>query len=714
MLNSLFAHPWLLGALLAATLPWIIEWLFRRRKRQVELPTLRYLLKNKEQENVKRQDRNLLLVRTVAVALLVLAIARPVLQQGLLGANKRNVVIVLDGTASMHQRVGVTTAFSVAQKKAAAMVRSLPADASVAVVTLGDRAETAIEGESDRYTVAGRIESLRAGSGAGAMTDALAWTGDYLKKANWDHAELYFFSDFQKHTWQPAGGKTETLAQAMRDLGNKHEVFLVDVGGAPAFNFMVTTLKPVEKVVTTGKPVTFKATLATTGKMPDGVTARAVFLVDGDKKGARELPLGQAGGTVEFEHRFASAGEYLVEVQVEGDTHPIDNRRQYLCQVPESIQVLIVDENAGAPLADTYFISRAIDPLHKPGTEKVSIFSIKTIAPSQLSFENLEPYRVLVCSALSTLNEALAARLERYVSEGGSAWFFLGPKASPFEYNKYLFKDGRGVLPAKLADASTAAQPGSHLVYTGAQSPVFASLQGSAGKTDAQFMNFIKLTPAEGSTSVLASLSTGEPVFVRRDFGRGQAVLACATAGPEWTLLPALPEYPILVQEMLKGMAGDPDASVNLEAGERFNSPVYVSSQHLLLKRPDGSKERLTPKKKEGQEEAWSIAYERTDMDGEYAFSDVANEVLARRRFVVNPRTEEGDLTRLQQSEFKDVFGSASWRWLGPEQSVEDFASKLHSVLELAPYFLLVLAALLGLESYFAVSYGKRRSENPA
>ena len=68
----------------------------------------------------------------------------------------------------------------------------------------------------------------------------------------------------------------------------------------------------------------------------------------------------------------------------------------------------------------------------------------------------------------------------------------------------------------------------------------------------------------------------------------------------------------------------------------------------------------------------------------------------------------------LQQSEFKDVFGSASWRWLGPEQSVEDFASKLHSVLELAPYALLVLALLLGLESYFAVSYGKRRAETPA
>src|SRR6185369_12869383 len=101
------------------------------------------------------------------------------------------------------QRVGVTTAFAVAQKKASAMVRSLPQDTTVSVITLGDRADTILDGENDRYTAAGRIESLRAGSGAGSMTDAFAWVKVYLEKSKWDNAELYFFSDFQKHTWQP-------------------------------------------------------------------------------------------------------------------------------------------------------------------------------------------------------------------------------------------------------------------------------------------------------------------------------------------------------------------------------------------------------------------------------------------------------------------------------------------------------------------------------
>ena len=82
---SFFAHPALLIALLAIGLPVLIEWLFRRRKRQVELPTLRHLLRHKDQKKIKRQDRILLLLRTLACLLVVLAVARPILRSGLLG-----------------------------------------------------------------------------------------------------------------------------------------------------------------------------------------------------------------------------------------------------------------------------------------------------------------------------------------------------------------------------------------------------------------------------------------------------------------------------------------------------------------------------------------------------------------------------------------------------------------------------------------------------
>ena len=64
MTSSAFIHPWMLAALGAVVLPLVIEWLFRRRRRRVELPTIRFLLRNKEQKKVKRQDLILLPMRS--------------------------------------------------------------------------------------------------------------------------------------------------------------------------------------------------------------------------------------------------------------------------------------------------------------------------------------------------------------------------------------------------------------------------------------------------------------------------------------------------------------------------------------------------------------------------------------------------------------------------------------------------------------------------
>jgi len=714
MLESLFAHPLLLAALVTAGLPWLIEWLFRRRKRQVELPTLRYILQDKEQEQVKRQDRILLILRTLAVIFLVLSVARPAIQHGLLGSgSQRHVVILLDATASMNQRVGVTTSFGIAQKKAAAMVRALPKETTISVISMSDRAETVLDAETDLHTAGGKIEALRSGSGAGPMADALQWVKEYVEQSKWDKAEIYVFSDFQKFTWQPPGGKTESLAKGLRELGSRCELFMVDVGGTPTFNYLVTTLKPAERLISAGRPVNFTVKVESTGSVPKDHAARVLFIVDGEKKGVRELAPGSTGGSLTFEHRFAAAGEFLVEVQVEGDEHPVDNRRMYLCQVPEEVKILLVDELAGNAAADTFYLSKAIDPLRRPGLDRVSPFAVKAIAPAQLEYENLEQYRAIALAALSSVNETFAARLERFVADGGAAWLFLGPKASAYDYNRLFYKEGRGILPAKLGDVPAAPKAPPHLVFASATHPVMAEMEGSAGREYAKVTGYMPLTVAPNGADVVATLSDGTPALVRRDFGRGQVVLASYTAGPEWTIMPALPEYPMLAQGLLKHLAGDVDGPVNLNAGERFLSAVYVSAQHLLLKRPDGGKERLTPRKKEGVEDAWSIAYENTNVAGEYFFSDVPKEVLARRRFVVNPRTEEGDLSRLQEGDFGDVFGS-SYSWLSPEQSVEDFVAKLHSVTELAPVVLLILAALMASESLLAVKYGKRRAEDPA
>lgn len=712
----MFLHPAILIALAAFALPWIIEWLFRRRKRHIELPTIRFLLQNPEQKKVRRQDLILLLLRMFAIVLCVLAVARPLLKQSWVGGQReRHIVIVLDATASMQQQVDVTTSFGLAQKKAAGVVRALPNGSKVTVVMLTDRAMPVIENEGDLLTVAAKIESLRPTVGAAPMSAALRWVKESLAKQTNDTAELYIFTDFQTFTWQRSGS-TGDVTQAFSDLGNSCETFLVDVGGNAKFNYLVTLLKPEEYLLSAGKTVKFQAEVQSRGKPAVDAKATVTFLVDGDKKAVREVPMSERPLPLEFEYRFPKAGEYLVEVLVEGDDYRLDNRRQYLCRVADDLRILILDETAETPNVETSYFAKSIRPPSHPGVEKPSHFDVRTVRPSRVSYENLATYSVVVLAGTAQLNEAMATQLERYVADGGSLWLFLNDNVNLYEYNKFLFREGKGLLPGLLLEkGAVSTEKKEEPVfprYGETSHPALGQFARMSGSNDAAFLRWVRIDVKPPTTLVLP-LSNGVPALLEKPFGRGKVLLANMTPGLGWSILPVLPEFPMLVQELLRYLVGNADADVNLIVGERFDQPVLMSNQHLLLRFPDGSKHRLTPQKQAGSSDAYRIVFDQTTQQGNYQIEAI-EEVLARRRFVVNMNPEESELTRLSQSEFREAIPSGNSTWVGPETSIEDLAAKLHTVTELFPWIVGILAAVLAFESLQAWRFGRRRGGGPA
>jgi hypothetical protein len=176
----------------------------------------------------------------------------------------------------------------------------------------------------------------------------------------------------------------------------------------------------------------------------------------------------------------------------------------------------------------------------------------------------------------------------------------------------------------------------------------------------------------------------------------------------DWTYLPARVEFPIFVQEVLRYLSGNPDAPANLDVGDTFRQPAYTAADHLLLRYPDGKRVRVHPAPAEENAEFRMLTFRETTQQGIYEF-DAVEDVLARRRFVVNQTSEEADLARLDQSGFGRKFSSGGWRWIGPEVSLSELVSKEHDIKELAKYVLWILAAVLALESFLAARFGRRR-----
>src|SRR3954453_20051411 len=102
-----FLTPLFLAGLGAIAIPVLIHLIQRERKRVVHFLSLMFLQRIPYQSVRRRRIRHwfLLAMRAAAIALIVLAFARPFVQQGALAAaaagGAREIVVLLDNSASM-------------------------------------------------------------------------------------------------------------------------------------------------------------------------------------------------------------------------------------------------------------------------------------------------------------------------------------------------------------------------------------------------------------------------------------------------------------------------------------------------------------------------------------------------------------------------------------------------------------------------------------
>src|SRR5258706_4299074 len=105
-----FLTPFFLAGLGAIAVPVLIHLIQRERKRVVEFPSLMFVRRIPYQSVRRRRIRHwwLLLMRVAAIALLVLAFARPFFRQSAMAAaatvGAREVAILLDQSASIGYR----------------------------------------------------------------------------------------------------------------------------------------------------------------------------------------------------------------------------------------------------------------------------------------------------------------------------------------------------------------------------------------------------------------------------------------------------------------------------------------------------------------------------------------------------------------------------------------------------------------------------------
>jgi hypothetical protein len=505
-----FLSPWLLVGLL--TLP-IIYWLLRTvppRPRQVAFPPTRILvgLENKEKTPAKTPWW-LMLIRLLAAALVILALAEPVLNPDREGALRGSgpVVLVVDNTWAAAARWAERTR----------MLERLIAEAEAQ-----DRPVVVLPTATTTKGASLRIEAPQAARTTAAAIQPQPFAPARLQAAQALEAQVARGADASV-VWLTDGLDHDGTAGAFAEV-------LARVGAAGFAVFEVGA----------GDEAMGLASALGGGGRLDGRVVRS----DG---GAREgvlhaySPRGQrlgeavfrmAPGETEAKASFDLPLELrnqVARIEIAGErsagaVHLLDGRSQW-----HRIGLITGEtrEQAQPLLAPLYYIHRALDPFAELVEPKDANLAAGLDAVLKRNAS------VVVLADIGTISGDLKTRVEEWVKKGGVLVRFAGPR---------LEKGGDDLLPVALRVGGRTL--GGALSWSTPQplapmtdDSLFAGLAVPADVTVSRqvLADPAKLVPG---VKVWARLKDGTPLVTAAERGQGQIVLFHVTANPDWSNLP--------------------------------------------------------------------------------------------------------------------------------------------------------------------------------
>ncbi|HUO07563.1 MAG TPA: BatA domain-containing protein [Phycisphaerae bacterium] len=711
-----FLSAGLLFGLFLASVPIIIHILNRRRFQVIDWPPMKYLklTLKKNRRRIRIEQMILLAMRTLAVILLILAVARPVVSQASLsklmpGRARTSRVLVIDDSLSMGYTTAGRTAFQVAQNAASDLIKAAGVQDSVTVLATSapDRPVVRDGNLQDSAKLMDIVATLPLTETASNWVGTLEGVRAALSTASFANKEVVLITDLRRAGW--TGGATrvaDELAEA------RVPVRIIDVGDRRTENVSLTKFELEETLALPEQPIHVAAAIRnnTGNAIANG---QATLSVDGESRPVL-LPNLPAGATTEIPLTVSveSAGTHTLSMSLSPDALPADNTRYLTVNVRPTVSVLLVD---GAPSAqpfesETDFLALAYSVGARPWNVQRAT-EVKRIGPGSPDVPD-----VMVLANVASLTGEQSAAIEKLVQNGMGLMIFVGDQVDVDAYNQRLYREGKGLLPVKLERAMDTPTAGI-VVEKDPQSPLAAlSKLAPAALAGIRTRQYMAVQGAGAGAalpegvSVLARWNNAEnpAAVIEKSVGKGRVLLFTTTTGKKWTDWPVDRTYVLGVRWAAMGIARSQDLNGTLSAGETLRIPFEagqaVIDPKVLLPNGKGADVIDNDKVPGG---GTVLHYARTDHAGIYTVTWRDEKSKAQEaRFAVNPPLSESDLEPIASAQLAELLGNL-------KPSIQRYDTNGVGLgqppRELWRPLATILLALMAVETMFAVWVGRER-----
>jgi Aerotolerance regulator N-terminal/von Willebrand factor type A domain len=649
-----FLNPLFLFGLAAAALPILIHLFTRRRPRETPFPSLEFLSEVHQSEirRLKLKQWLLLLLRTLAVAAIALAMARPALR-GSAGMKSRaatTVVALVDVSGSMGAAAaGGGTVSDIARRSVDDLISTLGPSDELLLVPY-DRVPHPLTPEptGDLARLHAASRALEAGTAATAHAAALAYAAQALDASHALNRELFWISDFQA-----TGFADSQLVRAPSGPWDRARVYLVPVAPRTRANAALTsaTLAPAESSVALAiegesfdAPAGDLAVAVSEAPTAAGVTPSAHAAAGSADAAARATlgrgflalpPRGRASAWLPLSHLPDPGGV----VRIPDDVLALDNARWFASGRNATLRVLVRADGGPSPLC-----------LALEAGSPASGLAVEIVDASALARGAAEA-DVIVLDDIERLSPPELQAVLDFWRGGGALFVRLGPRADAGFWNDTMLR----ALKLGSLGATETAPVGSawrmRASVTG--HPVLAGFPIRTGEAFSSARFGTARALGAGANRVLLEYDASHPALIEAP----HAMVLLAPLDPTVTDFAVSGAFLPLVHQVAK-VLGRGTASASLEPGDRYHAPASTGVWHIVD--PAGRDVQTTLESEGG---ATRLSSAPLELPGLYR---VTRGGQPRSVFAVNPDPRESDLRAVEPAALLRAFPAGRARVIPP------------------------------------------------
>jgi hypothetical protein len=689
-----FLYPGLLWTLLAVAIPLLIHLFSRQKVKKIEFSSLIFLksLEKTRLRAIKIKSLILLLIRSFIVFCIVLAFARPSSKTGLaskLGAKaKSSVLFLIDNSYRMGYETKKGSLLSLTLKKSEELFKICQQGDELYLVTYNSEPQVFLfYPVFDTSLLSKAINEIEVSYQPADLDKGLNAGFNLLSKSKNENKEIYLFTDLKERELPLLQKWNKVLKEKGINL------FIVILSDEQKDNWGIK-ITEVEGALEKETPFEIKGIVANYSQRTEQDLLLSLYL-DGKRMSQTSLDLkGGEEKKFDFTQQTLETGLHSGYVEISDDNLLADNKRFFVFNLPEKIQVLLVGNKVGKE----DYLRLTLNP-KGDGKSQIELSQVDSKSFSRAELSN---YQVIVFSDLSRVGSEDLKRLDNFLNSGGGVLFFFG-KGEKDIYAEVCGKYLNSTLKGK-SDFSGEGQGFLTLEKMDLFHPVFQPYRG-LDKTklpQLKFFSVYEVAPGK-KAKVLANFSSGSPALIESNFGSGRVLAFLSSYEPDFS---DLGEHTIFVPFMRRSveyLCSSLFPSEEFLVGER-NRKEFESTkiEKVELVDPDNFKTTLIP---EPYKDKLVLKLDEMKKTGIYKLQS-GDKVID--QFAVNLDNRDSDFGELKDPELKNrLKENPNLLVIGADQALDQEVLKTRYGKELSKNFLWLGLILLILEMYLSKSRKK-------